>query len=70
MKNNADALIFHTAICAEAPQIALITETKQHLLILSRGSYAALRNGVFYEKKKWSFVAGSKFAVSIWYRLF
>ncbi len=50
MKNNADALIFHTAICAEAPQIALITETKQHLLILSRGSYAALRNGDYYHE--------------------
>ncbi len=50
MKNNADALIFHTAICDEAPQIALITETKQHLLILSRGSYAALRNGGQYDK--------------------
>ena len=28
MKNNADALIFHTTICVEAPQIVLMHRAK------------------------------------------
>ena len=44
MKNNADALIFHTTICVEAPQIVLMHRAKTATLLFARAS-AALRNG-------------------------
>ncbi len=36
MKNHTDVLIFHTAICAGASQIALMAEEKSHLRISLR----------------------------------
>lgn len=45
MKNNADALIFHTTICVEAPQIVLMHRAKTATLLFARASSAALRNG-------------------------
>ena len=41
VKNNADALIFHTAICAEAAQIALMHRAKTALLLFARASSAS-----------------------------
>ncbi len=41
VKNNADALIFHTAICAEAPQIALMHRAKTASLLFARASSAS-----------------------------
>ena len=40
MKNNADALIFHTTICAEAPQIVLMHRAKTAMLLFARASSA------------------------------
>ena len=45
VKNNADALIFHTTICVEAPQIVLMHRAKTATLLFARASSAALRNG-------------------------
>lgn len=45
MKNNADALIFHTTICVEALQIVLMHRAKTATLLFARASSAALRNG-------------------------
>ena len=45
MKNNADALIFHSTICVEAPQIVLMHRAKTATLLFARASSAALRNG-------------------------
>jgi len=45
VKNNADALVFHTTICAEAPQIVLMHRAKTATLLFARASSAALRNG-------------------------
>ena len=40
MKNHADALIFHTAVCAGASQTALIAEEKSPARIFLRGYHA------------------------------
>ncbi len=50
MKNNADALVFHTTICAEAPQIVLMHRAKTATLLFARASSAALRNGGLNER--------------------
>ncbi len=45
MKNHADALIFHTTICVEVPQIVFMHRSKTATLLFDRASSAALRNG-------------------------
>jgi len=45
VKNNADALIFHTTICVEAPQIDSQRAPNAPPLLSPRASSAALRNG-------------------------
>lgn len=54
MKNNADALIFHTTICVEAPQIVLMHRAKTATLLFARASSAALRKGKASDNRKWS----------------
>ena len=54
MKNNADTLIFHTPICAEASQIEFdttieIASATALAVFLLRNSYATLQNGDFYD---------------------
>lgn len=51
MKNNVDTLVFHTTICAEASQIALMHRAKTATLLFARTSSAKLRNGDYYEPK-------------------
>ena len=41
MKNNADALIFHTTICVEALQIVLMHRAKTATLLFARASRCA-----------------------------
>jgi len=55
VKNCADAPIFHTAICAGAPQIALMAEQKLHTQLSVRPvALNALRNGGYYDTEKTS----------------
>ena len=47
MKNNADALIFHTTICVEAPQIVLMHRAKTATLLFARAIMAQLSRQKF-----------------------
>ena len=40
VKNNVDTLVFHTTICAEASQIALMHRAKTATLLFARASSA------------------------------
>jgi len=51
VKNNADALIFHTTICAEAPQIVLNHRAKTAMLLFARAFFACASEWRIFMKK-------------------